>query len=92
MLSTDALKFDIADALRHGPKGRAGLDRLQLHRIANQHDLGRARFHFRQNPRELPGGHHPGFINDEHVIPPKLIAALRPGQFPGRQRAGLDAR
>ena len=70
------------------------LDRTNLSVAATdlKHDLGLTRFHFRQNPRELPGGHHPGFINDEHIVSPEPIAALRPGQFPRGQRAGLNAR
>src|SRR3954464_12805409 len=42
-LPTDPLQLHIAHALRNRAEGRPGLDRLKLHRIADQNRLGAGR-------------------------------------------------
>src|SRR3954465_6420534 len=66
-LAADPLQFDVAHALRNRPKGRAGLDRLKLHGIADQDGFCTRRMDLIDHPRELAGGDHPGFVNHEHI-------------------------
>ena len=73
--------------LKQRPERRPGLDRLQLLRITDQHDLGPNVGRVRQHPLHLPRAHQPGFIDHQHVPAGQLIAALPPRMLERGERA-----
>ena len=89
-LPPDLRQFDVADDLGQRPEPRPRLDRLELGRVAHQHQLRPPPFHLRHDPRELFGGHHSGLVQHEHVPRPEPVALVLPGQLPRGQRARAD--
>ncbi len=90
LLPPDAAQFEITDPFGNGAERRAGLDRLQLHGISDQHELGAGGFDRRDHARHLLRRHHAGFVDDEHIALGELVAAGGPGVLPGCQCARRD--
>src|SRR4051794_21183821 len=89
-LAANALQLYIAHALRNRPKGCPGLDRLKLHRIADQNGFCTRRVDLIDHPRELAGGDHAGLIDHKYIAGLETVAALRPSVLPRGQCAASD--
>ncbi len=90
-LAAHAGKFGKADPFGDRPERRTRLDRLQLHRVADQHGFRAGIFHRLQDTRHLLRRHHAGLVDHQHIATLEQIASAFPGQFPGSQRTRPDA-
>src|SRR3546814_18440164 len=71
---------------------RARFDRLQLLRIADQHDLRARVGGMGEDAFHLACADHPRLIDDEAIARTEQIAPLRPAMFEARGGARRDAR
>ena len=80
------------DPLGDRPERRAGLDRLQLLRIPDQHHLRAGSLRVRQQPLHLPRADHPGLVHHQHVARGEFFPALLPLEQQAVHRPARDPR
>ncbi len=82
-LTTHAGQLGSTDPSGYGPKGSTGLDRLKLHRVADQDDFRARILRYLKDTRHLLRRDHSGLIDDEDVPTIEQISPIRPGKLPG---------
>ena len=81
-----------AHPLGDRPERRTRLDRLQLLRVAHQHQLGPGFPHPRHQLIHHPRADHPGLVHHQNIARRQLVASLRPPVQPAVNGAALDPR
>ena len=84
--------LDAAVALVDRAERRSRLDRLELLRVTDQHDLGAARLDFTDHPLQLPRADHPGLVDHQDVIGTEQLFAPAPLMLEASERSRRDAR
>ncbi len=92
MLAADGADPGKADAVGagNGAERRAGLDGLQLLRIAHEHHLGARLASLGQHAAKLAAADHARLIDHQHVARAKPFPALRPRPFERGDGPALD--
>ena len=91
ILTPHVADFGAAVSLVERTERRAHLDRLQLLRIADEHDLGACIGGVAQHPFHLPRADHARFVDHEHIARGEHVASPRPAIFETGNGARGDA-
>ena len=84
-MATVLAELDHVDPLAERGEQSAGLDRRELLRVADEHDLGVRLVGFLGEGGEQAGAEHPGFVDHEDVA---LAKPHAPGVDGGMERVG----
>jgi hypothetical protein len=87
LLAPNIHDFDGAMPLGRGAERRTCLNRLELLRIADQHDLGTVPLGFGHHALKLTRANHARLVDDEDMFVSQHLPAIRPLMLKAHKRA-----